>query len=98
MASGSALCCFGGEENEGRYEAVLAKGDVVVVPAGVGHRLLAERETPFQMVGSYPPGRQWDMCYGQKGEEEGKIDGIKRLGWFDEDPVYGEHGPVHDLE
>ena len=57
IASGSALCCFGGEDNPERYEAVLERGDVVVVPAGVGHRLLEERERPFTMVGSYPVGR-----------------------------------------
>ena len=87
------MCCFGGEENEGRYEAVLEEGDVVVVPAGVGHRLLEERKRPFVMVGSYPRGFEWDMCHGTDGEEE-KIEGIKSLAWFDADPVYGKEGPA----
>lgn len=93
VASGAARCCFGGEDNPGRYEPLLQKGDVVVVPAGVGHRLLDERESPFQMVGCYPPGCDWDMCYGNQGEEA-KVKSIAHLGWFERDPVYGDEGPI----
>lgn len=91
VASGSAKCCFGGEENEGRVEPVLEQGDVVIVPAGVGHRLL-EDYGGFQMVGSYPQGNSWDMCYGKAGEE-GQVKQIENLGWFQRDPIYGEAGP-----
>lgn len=44
------------------------------------------------MVGAYPRGKRWDMCYGKKGEES-KIEDIKKLRWFDKDPVYGAQGP-----
>ncbi|KAL2395332.1 hypothetical protein ABEF93_003980 [Exophiala dermatitidis] len=91
IASGSAKCCFGGEQNDGRVEPVLQKGDVVIVPAGVGHRLL-EDYGGFQMVGSYPPGKSWDMCYGRAGEES-KVKAIADLGWFKRDPIYGDDGP-----
>jgi uncharacterized protein YjlB len=61
---------FGDEENPGRVEASVLKGDVIIVPAGVGHRLLEELSGgDFEMVGSYPNGKNWDMCYGKKGEE-----------------------------
>jgi uncharacterized protein YjlB len=50
----------------------------------------------FEMVGSYPRGLSWDMCYGKKGEE-GKIKGIEKLRWFEKDPVYGEGGPVNEI-
>lgn len=95
ISSGEARLCFGHEDNEGRVEEVLRKGDVVVVPAGVAHRLLEEVEGKgtFEMVGSYPTGQSWDMCYGKKGEE-GKIKKIEGLGWFEKDPVYGEDGPA----
>jgi hypothetical protein len=33
------------------------------------------------------------MAYGEEGEE-GRVDGIARLGWFERDPVYGDGGPV----
>ena len=92
IASGSAKCCFGHEYNPDRVEAVLQKGDVVIVPAGVGHRLLEDYGS-FQMVGSYPVGKSWDMCYGRPGEEE-KVSGIRKLSWFERDPIYGDMGPV----
>lgn len=98
ITSGSARLCFGGEDNPGRVEEELEKGDVVVIPAGVGHRLLEEVEKGFEMVGAYPVGsEQWDMCYGKgsKGEEE-KVNRIKGLKWFERDPIYGDQGPVLD--
>ena len=91
ISSGSAKLCFGGEQNDGRVEPFVEKGDVIVVPAGVGHRRL-EEHGHFQMVGSYQTGKSWDMCYGREGEEE-KVKNISALGWFDKDPIYGNEGP-----
>lgn len=48
------------------------------------------------MVGSYPVGKAWDMCYGKPGEEA-KIQKIKSLDWFQKDPIYGPEGPVFDV-
>ncbi|KAI0019866.1 RmlC-like cupin domain-containing protein [Xylariomycetidae sp. FL0641] len=99
ISNGGARLCFGGEENPGRVEPVAEKGDAIVVPAGVGHRLL-EDMTPgggFQMVGSYPKGFNWDMCYGKKGEEA-KVKAIEKLGWFKRDPIYGDQGPTLENE
>lgn len=93
IASGEAKLCFGHEDNPDRVTEVLKEGDVVVVPAGVAHRLLEEIKSPFEMVGSYPKGMNWDMCYGKEGEE-GKIKNIEKLNWFAKDPVYGEQGPA----
>jgi len=94
IASGKARCCFGGEENPGRLEPMLEAGDVVIVPAGVAHRLLEEFEG-FLMVGSYPVGKEWDMCYGREDEKE-KVKSIKDLAWFERDPIYGDTGPLLD--
>ncbi|KAJ9149189.1 hypothetical protein NKR19_g5741 [Coniochaeta hoffmannii] len=95
VVRGRARLEFGGEGNPGGVEAVVGRGDVVVVPAGVGHRLVQEEEgdgEKFEMVGSYPVGaKRWDMCYGREGEE-GRVDGIRGLGWFGGDPVYGGGG------
>ena len=44
------------EDNPGRVEPLLQKGDVVIVLAGVGRRLLKDHGG-FQMVGSYPIGK-----------------------------------------
>jgi uncharacterized protein YjlB len=93
--SGSAKLCFGGEANTDRVEPVVYSGDVIIITAGVAHRLL-EDYGGFQMVGSYPVGKQWDVCYGRTGEEQ-KVRGIAALAWFTKDPVYGDHGPVHEV-
>lgn len=93
ISNGRARLCFGGEANDGRIEPVVEKGDVIIVPAGVGHRLLEDQAGGFEMVGSYPKGCSWDMCYGEKGEEE-KVKGIEKLSWFERDPIYGERGPA----
>ncbi|RDW79612.1 hypothetical protein BP6252_04250 [Coleophoma cylindrospora] len=93
ISSGRAKLCFGGEDNPSRVEALVSKGDVIVVPAGVGHRLLEDIDGSFEMVGSYPTGKNWDMCYGKEEEEE-KVKGISELGWFDRDPLYGDEGPA----
>lgn len=84
---------FGGEENEGRVETEVRQGDVIIVPAGVGHRLLKDLDDEFEMVGSYPEGKTWDMCYGAEGEED-KTKAIAALSWFEQDPLYGESGPT----
>jgi uncharacterized protein YjlB len=90
--AGSARLCFGGEENPDRVEPVVEQGDVIVVPAGVAHRLMEDRGD-FTMVGSYPGGKSWDMCYGRDDEAE-RVKRIKDLGWFTEDPIYGKEGPA----
>ena len=74
----------------------VGQGDVMVVPAGVAHRLLEDLEGVFEMVGSYPRGEMWDMCYGKEGEEQ-KVKGIEALAWFARDPIYGEKGPALDV-
>ncbi|KAI0010916.1 RmlC-like cupin domain-containing protein [Xylariaceae sp. FL0662B] len=96
ISRGKAKLCFGGEGNPGKVETEAEKGDVLVLPAGVGHRLLQDLTDDgggFEMVGSYPKGYNWDMCYGKKGEET-KVQAIANLPWFDRDPVFGDQGPV----
>lgn len=93
ISNGSARLCFGGEDNEERVEIVVSKGDAMIVPAGVGHRLLEDLQGGFEMVGSYPPGKSWDMCYGRTGEED-KTQNIAKLEWFATDPIYGSEGPA----
>lgn len=43
------------------------------------------------MVGCYPVGYNWDMCY--EGDER-RVETIEDLEWFERDPVYGDEGPV----
>jgi uncharacterized protein YjlB len=87
------LSGFGGESNPSKVETQVQKGDVIIIPAGVAHRLLDDFNSGFEMVGSYPKGKRPDMCCGKKEEEE-KIRGIAGLGWFVRDPIYGDEGPT----
>lgn len=93
IARGKAKLCFGGEDNPDKVEPVVHRGDVIIVPAGVGHRLLQDLDGGFEMVGAYPVGKSWDMCYGREGEED-QVQEIARLDWFTKDPIYGEGGPA----
>lgn len=72
----------------------VTKGDVIVIPAGVSHRLMEDLEGGFQMVGCYPNGCNWDMC---ENGDEGKTKAIEGLGWFERDPVYGDEGPALEV-
>ncbi|THH30869.1 hypothetical protein EUX98_g3334 [Antrodiella citrinella] len=89
---GSARVCFGGEDNPGRVELDVSKGDAMLVPAGVAHRLLEQGEDGFEMVGSYPVGATWDLCYGTEGRNVEAH--IAALGWLNKDPLYGDDGPA----
>ncbi|KAH8426205.1 cupin domain-containing protein [Aspergillus melleus] len=95
VVDGRARLCFGGERNPDRFEPTVEKGDLIIVPAGVGHRLLEDigNGREFTMVGAYPRGKEWDMCYGQPGEED-KARNIQALDWFQRDPLFGSDGPV----
>ena len=54
---GMATLQLGGEK--GRKFAV-KPGDVIAIPAGVGHKRVESIED-FTVVGAYPGGRQWDL-------------------------------------
>ena len=54
--SGAAAIGFGGEPEEGGCVLDIEIGDVVIVPAGVGHKRI-EASADFAVVGAYPPGQ-----------------------------------------
>lgn len=96
VVSGKAKLCFGHEENPDRLETTVSKGDIMIVPAGVSHQMLEGMGGRFNMVGSYPPGKEWDMCYGNDNETR-KAENICELGWFNRDPIYGDVGPALEV-
>ena len=90
---GSAVVQLGGEQG---VQVEVAAGDVVVIPAGVAHKRL--RSSPdFAVVGAYPQGQHWDMCYGREGERPGTDHNISRVFTPETDPVYGGEGPLIQL-
>jgi uncharacterized protein YjlB len=87
---GSATVRLGGEQGG---DFVVQAGDVIVIPAGVGHKNLGA-SADFGVVGAYPDGRQWDLLPGKPGERPKADRNIAALPIPDHDPVYGSNGPL----
>lgn len=62
--SGTALLKMGGEKGE---ELRVNAGDILVIPAGVGHKCLSHSDD-FKVLGAYPDGLDPDLMKGEKGE------------------------------
>jgi uncharacterized protein YjlB len=90
--SGSAKAQLGGEN--GVIETISA-GDVIIIPAGVGHKNLGS-SSDFHVVGAYPPRQNVDMNYGKPGERPRVDENIARLALPTTDPVFGKTGPLLD--
>jgi uncharacterized protein YjlB len=88
--SGSATIQFGGPAGVDRR---VQAGDVVVIPAGVAHKRV-EASPDFRVVGAYPRGQSWDMCYGRPGERPAADRRIAELADPEEDPVQGAGGAL----
>src|SRR5262245_53601614 len=90
--SGSAKVQVGGEP--GLTETISA-GDVITIPAGVGHKNLGA-SSDFHVVGAYPPDQNVDMNYGKPGERPRTDQNIARVSLPTLDPVFGKSGPLLD--
>ena len=89
---GSAKVQLGGE---GGVIETIGVGDVIVIPAGVGHKNLGA-SSDFHVVGAYPPQQNVDMNYGKPGERPRTDENIARLALPVTDPVFGKRGPLLD--
>ncbi|PPA69869.1 cupin domain-containing protein [Jeotgalibacillus proteolyticus] len=90
VQSGSAMLQIGGEE--GKMINIEA-GDVLVLPAGTGHRNMKATED-FRIVGAYPEGAEYNMRTGEPGERPDVLEEIWHVPLPDTDPVYGKDGPL----
>jgi uncharacterized protein YjlB len=90
ICRGEAKVRFGG--NTGIVLTVRA-GDVVVIPAGVGHQNLGA-SADLLVVGAYPRGQSWDLCRGRADERPQALANIARVPLPAADPVYGAEGPL----
>ena len=89
VARGTARIECGGIK--GRIVCVKA-GDVLVLPAGMGHRLI-ESSRDFLVVGAYPQNGTYDECT----DTRVRPDAIKRIAKVRKpktDPVLGTSGPL----
>lgn len=87
---GSAKVQFGGE---GGIVEEFSAGDVVIIPAGVGHMNLGA-SADFAVVGAYPHGQEYDMNFGNPGERPRADGNIARLPLPEADPIFGTDGPL----
>lgn len=87
---GMATLQFGGESGR-KFEA--KQGDIIVIPAGVGHKCL-ESSSGFSVVGAYPGGRQWDLLRGLPDERPKSDHNIAAVPMPEMDPLYGRDGPL----
>jgi len=69
------------------------RGEVIIIPAGVGHKNLGN-SSGFRVVGAYPPGPTWDMNYGKPDERPQADENIARVPLPPADPIFGSKGPL----
>jgi uncharacterized protein YjlB len=93
IAAGRAEVMLGGSQGR-RFE--LGAGDVVVLPAGTGHRNLGS-SPDLLVVGAYPDGMDWDLRRGDPAEHDEVLANIARVPVPDLDPVQGEAGALIQL-
>jgi len=93
VASGDAWVLMGGPKGR---ELKIRAGDVVVIPAGVGHCRLSS-SSDFLVVGGYPPGQDWDLLRGRDGERPRADRNIAAVKVPATDPVFGAKGPLLDV-
>ncbi|WP_237216095.1 cupin domain-containing protein [Falsiroseomonas oryziterrae] len=90
IAAGQVRVRLGGE---GGVTLDLAAGDVVVLPAGTGHRNLGQ--TPdLLVVGAYPPGAPPEQYTGRPGELPRALHAIPTVPAPPSDPVTGGPYPA----
>lgn len=93
IASGTANVVLGGPQGS-RLE--LTAGDVVVLPAGTGHRN-AGSQPGLVVVGAYPNGMRWDLRRGDPAEHDEVSANIAGVPLAETDPVQGRNGPLIEL-
>ena len=90
VAEGNAQVILGGPD--GRKVEIKA-GDVIIIPAGVGHKCLSASEN-FLCVGGYPEGKDYDIKRGEESELPGALKHIHEVPLPATDPVYGKEALI----
>ncbi|HWD28395.1 MAG TPA: hypothetical protein VG387_14595 [Rhizomicrobium sp.] len=93
IARGWLRCRMGGAK--GRVLRVRA-GDVMVLPAGTGHRRVAKSKD-LLVVGAYPPGGGYDEKTPGDDAHDESVRAVARVPPPPTDPVYGKDGPLPRL-
>jgi uncharacterized protein YjlB len=88
--SGTVTVRVGGEHG---VDVVLEPGDVVVLPAGVGHQQRGCRGR-LGVVGAYPAGQSADLCEPDAGRLRARMAAVAGVPLPAEDPLFGPRGPL----
>ena len=94
VCMGTAKVQFGGRRG---IIFSVSPGDVVIIPAGVGHKNLGA-SSDLCVVGAYPPNQLPDLCddkaTSNPDDKLKVIRNIQRVSLPSTDPVYGTDGPL----
>jgi uncharacterized protein YjlB len=90
IVEGSGSIVLGGP---GGRSVDVAAGDVLVLPAGVGHSN-GGSVTDLVVVGAYPNGMSWDLHQGRPVDDDKVLANIEAVPLPDTDPVHGPDGPL----
>jgi uncharacterized protein YjlB len=86
---GEVTVQFGGE---GGVTVTAVPGDVLVLPAGTGHKKLSSRGV-LGVVGAYPEGSHPDTCRPPLARKAVRVEEVALPAF---DPVYGPGGPLFE--
>ena len=92
LMRGKAGLMIGGRDGQ---EIFVETGDVMVIPAGVGHYSL-DNSIDYQFVGGYPHGAAWDLKISLKENAAIIMEEIAKIPLPSTDPIFGENGPLVD--
>ncbi|RDI45822.1 cupin domain-containing protein [Falsibacillus pallidus] len=92
VAGGTAVVQMGGENGK---VLTVEKGDVIIIPAGVGHKKL-EASSDFHVVGAYPKGQKADLLKSENHDHEQAKSNIEDVPLPEKDPVFGEKDGLFD--
>lgn len=90
VMAGSVTVLIGGENGE---LLNLNIGDVLLLPAGTGHKKL-ESSDDFVIVGAYPNGNGYNLKKRDTGVRAQSLAEIQSVPLPESDPVYGDSGPM----
>lgn len=85
IAKGTVTLQLGGAKG---VQMTVNAGDVIIVPAGVGH-FSVSNDADYLVVGGYPVGRAWDMIYNEITSYLTAKQTIASLAPPTSDPVFG---------
>ncbi len=93
IAGGRAAVEFGGARGQ---VLTVEVGDVVILPAGTGHRRL-EASGDLLVVGAYPRNASFDQKRPGQVDHKKAVSAIARVPLPEMDPLHGHEGPLMTL-